>query len=72
MRRFRWQLVIVLLTGLVVGLILVFQRSTSTPLTENTPNPITGGSFTEGLVGEIMRLNPALDRYNRLTGILTA
>lgn len=65
MRRFRWQLVIVLLTGLVVGLILVFQRSTSTPLTENTPNPITGGSFTEGLVGEIMRLNPALDRYNQ-------
>ena len=65
MRRFRWQLLIVLLTGLVVGLILVFQRSTSTPLTENTPNPITGGSFTEGLVGEIMRLNPTLDRYNQ-------
>ena len=66
MRRFRWQLVIVLLTGLVVGLILVFQRSTSTPLTENTPNPITGGSFTEGLVGEIMRLT-LLGNFERMS-----
>jgi len=32
---------------------------------ESTPNPITGGSFTEALVGDIMRLNPALDRFNQ-------
>ena len=65
MRRFRWQLLIVLVTGLVVGLILVFQRSVSSPVVESTPNPITGGSFTEALVGDIMRLNPALDRFNQ-------
>ena len=65
MRRFRWQLLIVLLTGLVVGLILIFQPSTSSPVVESTPNPITGGSFTEALVGDIMRLNPALDRFNQ-------
>lgn len=65
MRRFRWQLLIVLVTGLVVGLILVFQRTASTPVVESTPNPITGGSFTEALVGDIMRLNPALDRFNQ-------
>ena len=65
MRRFRWQLLIVLLTGLVVGLILIFQPSTSSLVMESTPNPITGGSFTEALVGDIMRLNPALDRFNQ-------
>ena len=65
MRRFRWQLLIVLVTGLVVGLILIFQRSTSLPVVESTPNPVTGGSFTEALVGDIMRLNPALDRFNQ-------
>ncbi len=65
MRRFRWQLLIVLVTGLVVGLILIFQRSTSSPVVESTPNPVTGGSFTEALVGDIMRLNPALDRFNQ-------
>ncbi len=65
MRRFRWQLLIVLVTGLVVGLILVFQRSVSSPVVESTPNPVTGGSYTEALVGDIMRLNPALDRFNQ-------
>ena len=65
MRRFRWQLLIVLLTGLVVGLILIFQPSTSSLVVESTPNPITGGSFTEALVGDIMRLNPLLDRFNQ-------
>jgi peptide/nickel transport system substrate-binding protein len=65
MRRFRWQLLIVLITGLVVGLILIFQRSASAPVVESTPNPITGGSYTEALVGGIMRLNPALDRFNQ-------
>lgn len=65
MRRFRWQLLIVLITGLVVGLILIFQRSASSPVVESTPNPITGGSYTEALVGDIMRLNPALDRFNQ-------
>lgn len=65
MRRFRWQLLIVLITGLVVGLILIFQPSTSSPVVESTPNPITGGSFTEALVGDISRLNPLLDRFNQ-------
>jgi len=65
MRRFRWQLLIVLITGLVVGLILIFQRTASNPVVESTPNPITGGSYTEALIGEIVRLNPALDRFNQ-------
>ena len=51
MRRFRWQLLIVLITGLVVGLILIFQRTASNPVVESTPNPITGGSYTEALIG---------------------
>lgn len=65
MRHFRWQLLIVLITGLVVGLILVFQRSATPLALESTPNPVTGGSFTEALAGEIIRLNPALDRFNQ-------
>ena len=64
MRHFRWQLLIVLITGLVVGLILVFQRSATPLALESTPNPVTGGSFTEALAGEIIRLNPP-DHFNQ-------
>jgi len=65
MRRFRWQLLIVLVTGLIVGLILVFQQSASTTLVDSTPSPITGGTYTEALVGDIIRLNPMFDGFNQ-------
>jgi len=64
--KFRWQLLIILLTGLVVGLLLLLQQGSTTPALESTTSPITGGIYTEALVGNFMRFNPLLDRYNQV------
>ena len=65
MRKFRWQLLIIVLTGLAVGLLLIFQQGANSPMLQSTPSPVTGGIYTEALVGNFMRLNPILDRYNQ-------
>jgi len=64
MKKFRWQLLIILVTGLVVGILLILQQVNPGQETESTPAPITGGVYTEALVGEFLRLNPFLDIYN--------
>ncbi|MDO9545625.1 MAG: peptide ABC transporter substrate-binding protein [Pelolinea sp.] len=61
MKQFRWQIIIILLTGLVVGLLLLSEQ---TGFRLVAPVPIRGGSYTEALVGELQRLNPVLDYYN--------
>jgi peptide/nickel transport system substrate-binding protein len=61
MKRFRWQLIIIFLTGIVIGaLLLIEQPGTKTYLTQ----PNAGGTYTEGLIGSFDRLNPLLDAYN--------
>ncbi len=62
MKKIRWQLVIIFLTGLVVGILLLSEQPVNLPLM--TPQPVEGGSYTEGLVGSFQRLNPLLDTYN--------
>ena len=64
MKNFRWQLIIVLVTGLAVGLILYFHQSSPASSPANSPSPISGGIYTEALIGKFSRLNPLLDRYN--------
>ncbi|MFZ3070537.1 MAG: peptide ABC transporter substrate-binding protein [Anaerolineaceae bacterium] len=64
MKKFRWQLLIILATGLIVGLLLIFQQGRTTPAVESTPSPISGGIYTEAVIGNFMRLNPVLDQYN--------
>jgi peptide/nickel transport system substrate-binding protein len=64
MKKFRWQLLIILVTGLVVGIFLIFQQMNSGEEIESTPSPISGGVYTEALIGDFMRLNPFLDIYN--------
>jgi peptide/nickel transport system substrate-binding protein len=67
MKKLRWQLVIILITGLVVGILLLNQQrqqqeqlqSTST-VQGTTPVPVSGGIYTEGLIGTLKRLNPLL------------
>lgn len=65
MKQFRWQILIVLITALIVGLILVFfQTKPATPVSEK-PSPVSGGTYTEALVGQFSRLNPLLDHFNQ-------
>ena len=61
MKKLRWQLIIILLTGVVVGaLLLMEQPEVKTFL----PQPQQGGKYTEALIGSLQRLNPVLDFYN--------
>jgi len=62
MRRLRWQLIIIFLTGLVVGILLLGEQPVVSPL--QTPEPIRGGIYSEALVGSLERLNPVLDFNN--------
>jgi len=62
MKRLRWQLLIVFLALVAIGALLVGQQPVVVqPL---APEPVAGGSYTEGLVGEFSRLNPLLAFYN--------
>lgn len=62
MKRLRWQLAIIFLTGLVVGILLLGEQPIAQPLLR--PEPVQGGTYTEALIGDIQRLNPVLDHYN--------
>jgi peptide/nickel transport system substrate-binding protein len=63
MKKLRWQLLIIFLTGLVVGILLLGEQPEAvSPLA--TPVPVKGGVYTEALVGSMMRLNPLLSTFN--------
>jgi len=61
MKRLRWQILVVAVTIVLVGILLLSQQPT---VTEFLPQPATGGVYTEGLVGAMGRLNPLLDWNN--------
>lgn len=63
MRKLRWQLLIIFLTGLVVGILLLGEQPQPTSPVA-TPEPVRGGVYTEALVGSLQRLNPLLDFHN--------
>ncbi len=65
MRKFRWQFLLVFLTTIIVGLLIYFQQNNPVKKVINTPSPVTGGSYTEGLVGKFNRLNPLLAFMNQ-------
>jgi len=65
MEKYRWQLIIILITGLVVGIILIIQQGNPLTSTDGITQPISGGIYSEALVGEFQRLNPFLDRFNQ-------
>ena len=62
MKNFRWQILIILLTGIIVGILLITQQPDKTPV---GAQPQSGGVYTEGLIGSIQRLNPLFDQYNQ-------
>jgi peptide/nickel transport system substrate-binding protein len=63
MKKIRWQLIIIFLTGLVVGALLLIEQPTS-QTTTSAPQPTEGGAYAEALIGSLQRLNPVLDFYN--------
>lgn len=62
MKRLRWQILVVVLTLAVVGVLLYTQQPVG-PV-QVLPQPTTGGVYSEGLVGSLGRLNPLLDWNN--------
>jgi hypothetical protein len=63
MKKLRWQLLIIFLTGLVVGILLLGEQPKPIS-TVASPEPVKGGVYTEALVGSLLRLNPLLSIYN--------
>ncbi len=63
MKKYRWQLLILFLTGIVVGTLLILEKRGGLGVSEQ-PRPAEGGAYTEVLVGSIQRLNPLLDSKN--------
>lgn len=63
MKKIRWQLIIIFLTGIVVGGLLLIEQPTPQKVNP-TPVPEQGGVYTEALVGAMQRLNPLLDSNN--------
>ena len=63
MKKYRWQILILCLTGLVVGVLLILERQGGL-LSNSSPQASRGGIYTEALVGSIQRLNPLLDSAN--------
>jgi len=61
MKKLRWQILVVALTLIVVAVLLLTQQPTLNPI---TPEPASGGIYTEALVGSFGRLNPLLDLNN--------
>ncbi len=64
MKKLRWPLLIVLLALVAIGVLLLSQPTVLLPIVPDEIKPATGGVYTEGLVGSLSRLNPALDFNN--------
>ena len=61
MKRLRWQILVVVITLALVGVLLLSQGPVIAPI---LPQAASGGAYTEGLVGAMGRLNPTLDWNN--------
>jgi peptide/nickel transport system substrate-binding protein len=61
MRNLRWQLLIVILASVAIALLLLGRQP---ELQAVEPEPVTGGVYTEALIGSLQRLNPLLDGQN--------
>ncbi len=61
MKHLRWQIFVVVVTLVLVGVLLLSQGPVVAPI---LPQAAPGGVYTEGLVGGMGRLNPLLDWNN--------
>jgi peptide/nickel transport system substrate-binding protein len=65
MKKMRWQLLIVALALVAIGFLLRAQQPTPQEQSAAPVQPVSGGGYSEALVGEFGRLNPILDYYNQ-------
>ena len=64
MKKLRWQLLIVVVSLIAIGVLLIAQQPASLPGVQPVIEPLTGGVYSEALIGSLGRLNPLLDYYN--------
>lgn len=64
MKKFRWQLLILFVAGLLVGTLLIIEKRGGLGQ-GGTAQPVEGGVYTEAIVGQLSRLNPLLDSANQ-------
>ena len=62
MKKLRWQFLIILLTLVIVGVLLIRQQPAPVVV---SPQPTSGGIYTEGVIGSFGRLNPLFDSNNQ-------
>jgi peptide/nickel transport system substrate-binding protein len=61
MKKLRWQIFIIVLALVAIGVLLLGRQ----PVIQSTlPEPVTGGVYTEALIGSLGRLNPAFEILN--------
>ncbi len=63
MKKLRWQILVVVITLILVGVLLLSQQPVS-QITTILTQPTSGGVYTEALIGSVSRFNPILDRNN--------
>ncbi|TFG48108.1 MAG: peptide ABC transporter substrate-binding protein, partial [Anaerolineales bacterium] len=61
-KKLRWQILIIVLALVVIAVVLWGQQAE--PVLVEAPEPTSGGVYTEGIVGSLMRLNPLLAVFN--------
>ncbi len=61
-KKLRWQILIIVLALVVIAFVLWGQQAE--PVLVEAPEPTSGGIYTEGIVGSLMRLNPLLAEFN--------
>src|SRR5690349_12164179 len=61
MKKLRWQILVVVITLVVVGVLLLTQQPGTQVF---APLPTAGGIYTEALIGSLSRLNPLIDQNN--------
>jgi peptide/nickel transport system substrate-binding protein len=64
MKKLRWPLLIVVLALASIAVLLVSQQDVLPPVEIDEVQPVSGGIYTEALVGSFSRFNPLLDIYN--------
>lgn len=64
MKKLRWQILVVVITLVIVGVLLYTQQASPVPGGAIQQQPEQGGVYSEALVGSLGRLNPLLDWNN--------